>query len=107
MTLAIHIVAQIVIVALVEFERPANRPCHKGAGFPLSRHASSVMQIGDSQLMISDAGIRSPMGAFLYVYVVDTDLVYRRVAVLCALVIAARRSRDTSYVRPKRICWEM
>ena len=38
----------------------------------------SVMQIGDSQLMISDAGIRSPMGAFLYVYVDDTDLVYRR-----------------------------
>lgn len=38
----------------------------------------SVMQIGDSQLMISDAGIRSPMGAFLYVYVNDTDLVYRR-----------------------------
>lgn len=38
----------------------------------------SVMQIGDSQLMISDAGIRSPMGAFLYVYVDDTDVVYRR-----------------------------
>lgn len=38
----------------------------------------SVMQIGDSRLMISDAGIRSPIGAFLYVYVDDTDLVYRR-----------------------------
>ena len=38
----------------------------------------SVIEIGDSMLMISDAGIRSPMPAFLYVYVGDTDTTYRR-----------------------------
>ena len=34
--------------------------------------------IGDSVVMISDAGIRRPMTAFLYVYVDDTDAAYRR-----------------------------
>ena len=38
----------------------------------------SVIRIGDSQIMISDAGIRSPMSAFLYVYVSDTDATYQR-----------------------------
>jgi len=38
----------------------------------------SVITIGDSMVMISDAGIRNPMPAFLYVYVDDTDEVYRR-----------------------------
>src|SRR5437899_131117 len=38
----------------------------------------SVIRIGDSVIMISDAGIRSPMTAFLYVYVSDTDATYRR-----------------------------
>ena len=38
----------------------------------------SVIRIGDSLVMISDAGIRSPMTAFLYVYVNDTDATYRR-----------------------------
>jgi PhnB protein len=38
----------------------------------------SVMTIGDSVVMISDSGIRSPMSAFLYVYVNDTDMTYRR-----------------------------
>ena len=38
----------------------------------------SVVMIGDSQVMISDAGIRSPMSAFLYVYVSDTDATYQR-----------------------------
>src|SRR5262245_16916076 len=38
----------------------------------------SVIKIGDSLVMISDAGIRSPMTAFLYVYVEDTDAAYRR-----------------------------
>jgi PhnB protein len=36
------------------------------------------MGIGDSVIMISDAGARSPMTAFLYVYVEDADQVYRR-----------------------------
>ena len=38
----------------------------------------SEMRIGDSIIMISDAGIRAPMTAFLYVYVSDTDATYRR-----------------------------
>jgi uncharacterized glyoxalase superfamily protein PhnB len=36
------------------------------------------LQIGDSMLMISDAGPRNEMTAFLYVYVDDTDATYRR-----------------------------
>jgi uncharacterized glyoxalase superfamily protein PhnB len=38
----------------------------------------SVITIGDSIIMIGDAGIRSPMTALLYVYVSDTDATYRR-----------------------------
>jgi PhnB protein len=37
-----------------------------------------ALRIGDSIVMISDPGIRSPMPAFLYVYVDDTDEAYRR-----------------------------
>ncbi|MDE2069856.1 MAG: VOC family protein [Gammaproteobacteria bacterium] len=37
----------------------------------------TVVKIRDSVIMISDAGIRDPMPAFLYVYVADTDQVYR------------------------------
>ncbi len=38
----------------------------------------SVITIGDSKLMVSDAGVRSPMPAFLYVYVSDTEATYQR-----------------------------
>jgi PhnB protein len=38
----------------------------------------SELRIGDSLVMVSDAGSRSPMRAFLYVYVNDTDQTYRR-----------------------------
>jgi len=38
----------------------------------------SEIWIGDSVLMISDAGVRPPMTAFLYVYVADVDATYRR-----------------------------
>jgi uncharacterized glyoxalase superfamily protein PhnB len=38
----------------------------------------SVITIGDSKLMISDAGVRSQSTAFLYVYVADLDATYRR-----------------------------
>ena len=38
----------------------------------------AVMRIGDSTVMISDAGIREPSPAFLYVYVDNTDETYRR-----------------------------
>jgi uncharacterized glyoxalase superfamily protein PhnB len=40
--------------------------------------APCVLRIGDSLIMVSDAGARSPMPAFLYVYVDDTDATYRR-----------------------------
>lgn len=43
------------------------------------RHGSpSVVAIGNSKLMISEAGPRGPTPAFLYVYVIDTDSTYRR-----------------------------
>jgi PhnB protein len=38
----------------------------------------TVLSIGDSMIMISDAGIRDATPAFLYVYVADTDETYRR-----------------------------
>ena len=38
----------------------------------------TVLRIGDSVLMISDAGIRAPSPAFLYVYVKNTDETYAR-----------------------------
>jgi len=38
----------------------------------------AVVTIGDSMVMVSDAGLRNPMPAFLYVYVADTDETYRR-----------------------------
>ena len=47
----------------------------------------SVIKIGDSPIMISEAGVRAPMGAFLYVYVPDTDEVYRRAVAAGARVL--------------------
>jgi len=38
----------------------------------------TVIKIGDSMVMVSNAEIRKPMPAFLYVYVDDTDETYRR-----------------------------
>ena len=38
----------------------------------------AIIQIGDSKLMVNDAGVRDPTSAFLYVYVADTDAVYAR-----------------------------
>ena len=38
----------------------------------------SEIRIGDSVVMISEAGIHGPIGAFLYVYVSDTDATYQR-----------------------------
>jgi len=37
-----------------------------------------MMKIGDSLVMVSDAGARGPMHAFLYIYVEHTDETYRR-----------------------------
>jgi len=38
----------------------------------------AVIKIGDSRIMITEAGIRKPSPAFLYVYVEDADETYRR-----------------------------
>jgi uncharacterized glyoxalase superfamily protein PhnB len=38
----------------------------------------AILTIGDSMIMISDAGIRDPTPAFLYVYVADADITYQR-----------------------------
>lgn len=38
----------------------------------------SVIKIGDSIVMVSEAAIRNPMPAFLYIYVDDADQTYRR-----------------------------
>jgi len=59
--------------ALVEFLKQVF-----GATGEYRQSAPSEISIGDSVVMISDAGIRSPMTAFLYVYVSDTDATYRR-----------------------------
>ncbi len=55
----------------------------------------SVIRIGDSVVMISDAGVRKAMTAFLYVYVNDADATYQ-----CALNAGARSLEepfDTPY----------
>ncbi len=49
-----------------------------GATGDYRRDRPAVMAIGDSRIMISDAGIRDAMPAFLYVYVPDADVTYRR-----------------------------
>jgi len=38
----------------------------------------TVVTIGDSHIMVSDAGVRPPTPAFLYVYVSHVDDVHRR-----------------------------
>ncbi|HEY8182744.1 MAG TPA: VOC family protein [Thermoanaerobaculia bacterium] len=38
----------------------------------------AVITIGDSNIMISDTGVRNATPAFLYVYVADADATYRR-----------------------------
>ena len=40
--------------------------------------APSQMRIGDSIIMISDAGVREPMTACLYVYVESADVTWQR-----------------------------
>lgn len=52
------------------------------------------LRISDSVVMISDAGIRQPMTAFLYVYVSDTDATYQRA------LAAGARSLEAPAVLP-------
>jgi PhnB protein len=61
------------VTGLVEFMRRAfDATGEVHAGRP------AVLRIADSNLMISEAGPRSAMPAFLYVYVDDADTTYRR-----------------------------
>jgi PhnB protein len=55
----------------------------------------AVLRIGDSTLMISDAGVRDPATAFLYVYVADTEAAYRRALAAGARVL--EEPFDTPY----------
>ena len=54
----------------------------------------SVMPIGDSVLMVSETVIRSPMPAFLYLYVSDTDATYQRA------IEAGARTLETPFDTP-------
>jgi PhnB protein len=49
-----------------------------GASGEFTGGSPSVMKIGDSNVMVSGAGPRDPMPAFLYLYVDDADATYRR-----------------------------
>ena len=49
-----------------------------GAKGDYQQDRPSEIYIGDSIVMITDAGVRRPMPAFLYVYVGDADAIYRR-----------------------------
>lgn len=49
-----------------------------GASGEFQSTAPSIVQIGDSKIMISEAGERDPSTAFLYVYVVDVGATYAR-----------------------------
>jgi len=51
----------------------------------------AILTIGDSMLMISDAGMRDPTPAFLYVYVANADITYQR-----ALETGARSLEEPS-----------
>jgi uncharacterized glyoxalase superfamily protein PhnB len=55
----------------------------------------SELRIGDSMIMISEAGIRPAMTAFLYVYVEDVDATYRRA--LAAGARSVEEPWDTPY----------
>ena len=49
-----------------------------GATGDYSPDRPAVMMIGDSRVMVSDAGVREAIPAFLYVYVDDTDKTFQR-----------------------------
>jgi uncharacterized glyoxalase superfamily protein PhnB len=55
----------------------------------------SEIHIGDSIVMVSEAGVRDPMPAFLYLYLDDVDQAYRRALDGGATVI--EEPHDTFY----------
>jgi uncharacterized glyoxalase superfamily protein PhnB len=60
-----------------------------GALGDYQRDAPCILEIGDSRLMISEAGPRPPTPAFLYVYVADLQATYQRALERQARVIEA------------------
>jgi len=66
-----------------------------GATGDLRTDIPSVLKIGDSQVMISGAGARDAMSAFLYLYVDDADATYRRA--LAAGAVSLEEPGDMSY----------
>jgi PhnB protein len=55
----------------------------------------AIVTIGDSRLMISDAGVREPAPGFLYVYVANTDETYQRA--LDSSATSLEEPTDTPY----------
>lgn len=55
----------------------------------------SIVKIGDSIVMIGDAGVRNATAAFLYVYVKDADATYQRAVAAGAGTL--EEPRDTHY----------
>ena len=66
-----------------------------GATGEVRHDRPSEIRIGDSMILISDAGERNVMTAFLYVYVDDVDAAYERATGTGARVIEA--PLDTPY----------
>jgi uncharacterized glyoxalase superfamily protein PhnB len=66
-----------------------------GAAGDYHENVPSEIAIGDSIIMITEAGVRTPMTAFLYVYVPDADAAYRRALNAGARTIEA--PLDTPY----------
>jgi uncharacterized glyoxalase superfamily protein PhnB len=54
-----------------------------------------IVTIGDSKLMVSEAGVRPPGPAFLHVYVADADAIHARA--LARGAIAIEPPLDTPY----------
>jgi PhnB protein len=61
------------VARLVEFLKQAF-----GASGEFKPDSPSIMKIGDSLVMVSGAGPRAAMPAFLYLYVDDADATYQR-----------------------------
>jgi PhnB protein len=66
-----------------------------GATGELQRGRPAEIRIGDSLVMISEAGERERCPAFLYVYVDDADLAYHRAVTAGAVIV--EEPLDTPY----------
>jgi PhnB protein len=66
-----------------------------GAVGELQTDMPSAMRIGDSNVMVSGAGVRDAIPAYLYLYVEDVDAAYRRA--LAAGAVPLEDPRDLPY----------